>query len=416
MLVGGAGDDRLVAGAGVDELRGGAGADSLDVTGKAIVTDTIDGGEGVDTLTVSNGQDLSGATLSGVEVIVGAGTIRLTVEQLSQLTELRGVNVRLIGDDTNFETPATLSLTNGAWVALTNGTILGTDGDDVLAAGAGDQAFALGVGDDTIDGGAGYNTVQVSGSADAFFWTVNSNGEVVLTDLVNDSGDLVDGSDEGTDTLTNIQAIRYVNPVTGEATVFELDDHGNSPDAGNKQIQFGEVVSGRANFYGDNDYFTIQMPDSGDYHLASYGDREFSLYIGNENYYASRQGQTYSFTGDSELRSIAVNSNELYLDANNPRASQGYSFAIRRILNGTNANDTLTAGANFEYLDGALGDDVLIGSDRSDILNGGEGNDVLTGGLGNDWLEGGNGGANVAVFSGTRAEYNLEWSSGYRNL
>ena len=186
MLVGGAGDDRLVAGTGVDELRGGAGADSLDVTGKAIVTDIIDGGEGVDTLTVSNGQDLSGATLSGVEVIVGAGTIRLTVEQLSQLTELRGVNVRLIGDDTNFETPATVSLTNGAWVALTNGTILGTDGDDVLSAGAGDQAFALGAGDDTIDGGAGYNTVQVSGSADAFFWTVNSNGEVVLTDLVND--------------------------------------------------------------------------------------------------------------------------------------------------------------------------------------------------------------------------------------
>ena len=85
-------------------------------------------------------------------------------------------------------------------------------------------------------------------------------------------------------------------------------------------------------------------------------------------------------------------------------------------MNGTNDNDTLTAGANYEYLDGALGDDVLIGSDRSDILNGGEGNDVLTGGLGNDWLDGGNGGANVAVFSGTRAEYNLEWLSGNQSL
>ena len=141
-----------------------------------------------------------------------------------------------------------------------------------------------------------------------------------------------------------------------------------------------------------------------------------SVNIANQNYNATGEGRTYSLTGDAELQNIAVTSNALGLDSNSPRASRGYSFTIRRILNGTNDNDTLTAGANYEYLDGALGDDVLIGSVRSDILNGGEGNDVLTGGLGNDWLDGGNGGANVAVFSGTRAEYNLEWLPGNQSL
>ncbi|MDC1479889.1 hypothetical protein N8214_10760 [Pseudomonadales bacterium] len=318
--------------------------------------------------------------------------------------------------DAWFQNKAELVINRIDQSLVSGNTVYGTTGNDSLSAGAGNQSLIAGLGDDTIDGGAGYNTVQVTGSADAFYWTANADGQIILSDIVVSDDDPVDGSDEGTDTLTNVQAIRYINPVTGETTVFELDDYGNSPDVGNRQIQFGEVVSGRANYYGDNDYFTMQITNSGDYHLTSYGDREFSLNIGNEYYYASRQGQTYSLTGDAELQNIAVTSNALGLDSNNPRASRGYSFTIRRILSGTNGDNELIAGSDYEYLDGGLGADVLIGSDRSDILNGGEGNDVLTGGLGNDWLEGGNGDANVAVFSGTRAEYHLEWLSGNQNL
>ena len=412
VLIGGAGDDRLVAGAGVDELHGGEGADSLDVTGKTVVTDIIDGGEGEDTLTVADGQDLSGATLSGIEMIAGEGTIRLTVAQLSLLNEVRGVNVHLIGEDAGFQTPSTIALTQGAWVALADGTILGSEGDDVLSAGAGDQVFALGVGDDVIDGGSGYNTIQVSGSADAFYWTINSSGEVVLTDLVTGSEDPIDGSDEGTDTLTNVQAIRYLNPVTGEAVVFELDDHGNSPDSGNQQIGFGEIVSGRANFYGDEDYFTIDLPDSGEYVFTGLSGNNFNVQINGSNFTVDNNNRTYTLAGDSDPQDVGVHIN---LSSNSPRNSEAYSFVIRRALEGSDEAETLNAGDAYEYIHAGEGSDIVVGSVRSDLLYGGGGNDVITGGVGDDWIYG-QSGQDVAVFAGNRDEYEISWSNGNQNL
>ncbi|MDC1514410.1 hypothetical protein N8456_09995, partial [Porticoccaceae bacterium] len=414
VLIGGAGDDRLVAGVGVDALHGGEGADSLDVTGKAVVTDIIDGGEGEDTLTVADGQDLSGASLSGIEIIAGEGTIRLTVTQLSILSELRGVNVHLIGEDAGFQTPSTIALTQGAWVALADGTILGSEGDDVLSAGAGDQVFALGAGDDVIDGGSGYNTVQVSGLEDAFYWTINSSGEVVLTDLVTGSDDPIDGSDEGTDTLTNVQAIRYLNPVTGEAVVFELDDHGNSPDAGNQQIGFGEIISGRANFYGDKDYFTIDLPDSGEYIFTGLSGNNFNVQINGSNVYVDNSNRTVTLAGDSDIQDVGIHVN---LNSNSPLNSAAYSFVIRRALEGTDGSDlALVAGDTFEYVDAGDGDDVIVGSARSDLLYGGDGNDVITGGAGDDWIYGQAGAQDIAVFSGNREDYEIEWSNGNQNL
>ena len=414
VLIGGAGDDRLVAGAGVDELHGGEGADSLDVTGKAVVTDVIDGGEGEDTLTVADGQDLSGASLSGIEIIAGEGTIRLTVAQLALLSEVRGVNVHLIGEDAGFQTPSTIALTQGAWVALADGTILGSTGNDSLSAGSGDQVFALGAGDDVIDGGSGYNTVQVSGLEDAFYWTINSSGEVVLTDLVTGSEDPIDGSNEGTDTLTNVQAIRYVNPVTGEAEVFELDDHGNSPDAGNQQIGFGEIIAGRADFYGDKDYFTIDLPDSGEYVFTGLSGNNFNVQINESNVYVDNSNRTVTLAGDSDIQDVGVH---VSLNSNAPLNSAAYSFVIRRALEGTNGSDlALVAGDAYEYIDAGDGDDVIVGSARSDLLYGGDGNDVITGGAGDDWIYGQGGAQDIAVFTGNRDEYEIEWSGGNQNL
>ena len=90
---------------------------------------------------------------------------------------------------------------------IDNDSITGTAGNDTLGGGAGNDTIISGVGNDTVDGGAGYNTLRVQGSADAFYWTVNAAGAVLLTDAITDPADLIDGSNEGTDTLTNIQAI-----------------------------------------------------------------------------------------------------------------------------------------------------------------------------------------------------------------
>jgi len=44
-----------------------------------------------------------------------------------------------------------------------------------------------------------------------------------------------------------------------------------------------------------------------------------------------------------------------------------------------------------------------------DWILGQTGNDVITGGESDDYIDGGEGTANVAVLSGNRAEYDIEW-------
>ena len=123
-------------------------------------------------------------------------------------------------------TTTTISGTSG------NDSLTGSSADDSILGLAGNDTLLGGLGNDTLDGGAGYNVVRVVGSADAYGWNVNSLGAVLLTDTVVNPADLVDGSNEGTDTLLNIQAIEYVLPNGVVESTFVLDDHSNAPAAG----------------------------------------------------------------------------------------------------------------------------------------------------------------------------------------
>ncbi len=60
-------------------------------------------------------------------------------------------------------------------------------------------------------------------------------------------------------------------------------------------------------------------------------------------------------------------------------------------------------------LTGGTGDDTLLGTSGDDSILGLAGDDTLIGSEGDDTLDGGDGTANVAVFSGNRAEYMVSW-------
>ncbi len=296
-------------------------------------------------------------------------------------------------------------------------TITGLAGNDSLLGGAGNDTLIGGAGNDTVDGGSGYNTYVVTGGADAFYWTVNASGEVLLTDSVTEPSDPIDGSNEGVDTLRNIQAIQYVRPDGTVESTFVVDDFGNAPDEGNYQIQYGVWVNGRANFYGDLDYFKLQTT-AGQKVVVSMGsgstwgylpESASSYYLqGNWAIINNWQSKTWIYTSTG-LQDVYFRSEEL--SATSPMTSKGYSFILRRELDGTNGNDALVAGSDYEHLVGGVGSDTLTGSDRSDYLDGGADNDLLTGGKGNDGLDGGAGTANVAVFSGNKADYSTTWLS-----
>ena len=186
LLIGLDGDDRLVAGTGVDNLQGGTGNDVLDVRGQAVVLDRISGGEGADTLLVEDGQDLTGAAISGIEVLRGEGVVRLTAEQVVQFREIVGVSVQIeiVGD---FKAPASLILVNGATLLLGNydseligsSGILGSIGNDRVEGSAADDAIYGGRGSDALYGRGG-NDLLDGGKGTDFVSGGDGNDVIVV--------------------------------------------------------------------------------------------------------------------------------------------------------------------------------------------------------------------------------------------
>jgi len=301
-------------------------------------------------------------------------------------------------------------------------SIGGSDGNDFLAGAGRNDTLLGGLGNDTIDGGSGYNTYRIYGTIDAFYWSINANGQLVLTDTVTDGIDAIDGSDQGVDTLTNIQLLEFLNPYGAVSTTFQVDDYSNAADPGNMQIQYGVWVTGRANYYGDTDWFKLDTVAGQKVHLSG-GSSSSNGYVTDSRGGSAIQGSDgYIANGtDNTLTFIASGTSDIqfwnpWMSSTTPMASKGYSFILRRQLDGTDGADNLVAGSDYEYLVGGLGNDTLSGSDRSDKLLGGDGNDLQVGGKGNDEIDGGSGTANVAVFSGNKADYTGTWTGGNLSL
>ena len=214
VLEGKAGADTLVSGAGSDELYGGEGDDRLDVSNKDQVSDIVSGGSGTDTLLVSDGQNLTGATLTGLEVLSGTGTVTMSAEQVGLFKEIRGVSVQLTGDAQSYEMPSTLRLLQGAEVLLPDvdsdlvgsGGLIGSVKDDLLAGSAASDTLRGGRGADRLVGGDGNDTLIGGKGTDQHIGGAGDDTIIVGGDQFTDnnreiSGELISGG-EGADTLT----------------------------------------------------------------------------------------------------------------------------------------------------------------------------------------------------------------------
>jgi Ca2+-binding RTX toxin-like protein len=294
-------------------------------------------------------------------------------------------------------------------------SISGLAGADSITAGAGNDTILGGAGNDIIDGGSGFNRYVVIGTADAYSWAINANSQLILTDEETNSSNLLDGTNEGVDTLRNIQVIEYRLPDGTKESEFQVDDFSNAVDAGNYQIQYGVWVNGRSNYFGDQDYFKLQTT-SGQKVVLS-GSTGGGAHLSESPNSYSIQGQYAYIGGDREFTWSATNNLDILAWSNNlnlssPMASAPYSFVFRRAQVGTDAAERLVAGDIYEHLTGGLGNDTLVGSARSDYLNGGADNDLITGGSGNDVIDGGEGAVNIATFTGNKSDYNITWDGG----
>jgi len=294
--------------------------------------------------------------------------------------------------------------------------ITGTTGNDTLAGGLGNDTIVGGIGSDIIDGGAGINTYVIQGNADAFARRVVYDVSTGLafwqiTDLVVGGLDLPNASDEGIDKLVNIQKIRFVLPDGTLDSEVVIDDFANSADVANQEIQYGSWINGRINYYGDTDWLRLSETAGQKYVVfVGVADTPIGYPTVYDNQNINNNTQLNYTPTTTQARDIQISPYIWGQSTSSSNSSSAYSFVLRRQLDGTTGNDTLDADSNYEYLVGGAGDDTLNGSVRSDYLSGGDGNDVLTGGAGNDDFDGGTGNANVAVFSGNKAEYSFQWA------
>jgi Ca2+-binding RTX toxin-like protein len=150
VMDGGDGDDVLQGADGPDVLAGGAGADRLDGQGSA---DHLDGGDGDDTLAGGDGADVlaGGPGRDTVSYADAPGAVRASVDGVANdgapgegdmiAADVEAL-VGSLGDDVLAAGPAGTSLQ-------------GSDGNDVLEGGAGPDALDGGPGDDLLRGGGG---------------------------------------------------------------------------------------------------------------------------------------------------------------------------------------------------------------------------------------------------------------------
>ena len=307
-VYGEAGDDRLFGDGGNDEIFGGDGADLL--TG-GVGNDVLDGGDGRDTAVFSGARSAyTISTTNGVTTVNGPdGVDRLTnIERLQFSDGAFDLAGNRLPNEIN-GTPNADTLSGGA-------------GADMILAGDGDDLITGGPGSDIIDGGAGVDTAIFAIGPVPYTVTVSNDVVTVV-------------SGEGTDTLTNVERLRFGNI---ELAVSALG--GGTALIGTTT---GETLTGGA---GDD------------------------LLVG--------------LAGNDILNGGAGSDT-----ANYANASAGVTARIdlqTASNDGDGGSDTFTS---IENLTGSAFNDLLIGNGAANVLIGGAGRDVILGGGGDDIISGG---------------------------
>ena len=197
VLEGGAGNDAITLGTGAENISGGAGNDTFTLGGNLQLTDTLDGGDGTDTLVTGNitSHTIFGG-VSNIEVIKVSGDgIDITAA-----ADLGGATTFDLSGDGQNELTLTSTATT-AWTADTTVTFGATEdsggNDDKIVNSANVTLTVSGRDDDfdaatTITGGTGTDTLKITATGDL---TGANLGAVTNVEKV----DVVDAVTAGTD-------------------------------------------------------------------------------------------------------------------------------------------------------------------------------------------------------------------------
>ncbi|MFS2179063.1 metal-binding protein [Rhizobium pisi] len=399
-ITGGSGNDKLIGGDGNDwitdggfpiflpgpdggfqpehiDIDAGAGDDSIFIhRGASMISGTIDGGSGIDTLQASL---LQGLTIKNIEILdVGISPVSGSSAQFESFDKIVGF------DSPFFTTTPSLTVTDSAHLDLSdelgargafitgydgvdaktgsgNDEFSGTDandifdgsgGNDIINGNDGNDKLTGGAGNDMINGGNGIDTAVFSGNFANYSLAIDNGSRVVTSAL------------EGKDTLTDVEFARFADGVYNFATetftvngpgpgtpLNILDTHGATITKTGAEFEAYDVIR-------DSDInplvpVTLVISDSGTVDLSD------ELGSGSANVTGS--------SGDNIITTGAGHDN----------------------IDGGDGNDTLNGGDGDDLIQGGVGNDTLHGGDGNDTLWGDAGNDVIRGGAGNDTISDG---------------------------
>ncbi len=250
-------------------------------------------------------------------------------------------------------------------------------GNDSLDGGNGDDRLHGGPGDDMLAGGDGTDTAVYPGNRSRYAVAEDPAAPGTYT-----VSDLDPGASEGTDTLTGVEFLQFgaAAPVpveapgaanapptlTGPATVSALD--------GGPAVTLPLTVGDP-----DGDPITVEVVDA-----PTAGTLELVT--------VPWHSAIYEPDGSASTDSFKLRAKDPYGGESDFVVTVGIGLFIE----GTDANNILSGGAQ---------NDVIIGYGGNDTLEGNGGDDRLSGGAGDDIISGGDGMADTAVYPGPRRRY-----------
>ena len=434
-LIGGAGDDLLAGGGGTDVIDGGLGSDTnsfegiglgvtatvaADGTGTAVYGAINESFTGIENLTGSDNDDVLTATGVAANVLLGGdgndilagggGTDVIDGGAGIDTNSFQGIGFGVTAT-VNADGTGTASYgpVNETFAGIEN--LTGSDNDDVLTAtgvaantllgGDGNDILAGGGGTDVIDGGAGIDTNSFQGIGFGVTATVNADGTGTA------SYGPVNESFTGIENLTGSEN-DDVLIATGAAANVLRGEGGDDILAGGGGT---DVIDGGAGI--DTNSFqgigfgvtaTVNADGTG---TASYGPVNES-FTGIENLTGSDNDDVLTATGVAANTLLGGDGDDILAGGggtdvidggagNDTNSFQGIGFGVTATVN---ADGTGTASygpvnetfAGIENLTGSENDDVLTATGAvANVLRGEGGDDILAGGGGTDVIDGGAG-------------------------
>ena len=260
-----------------------------------------------------------------------------------------------------------------------NDLLTGSSSADSLNGGLGADTLNGGPGADTLNGGSGNDVALFSGASSGYRLSYRS-GATTVQDIDPTN------SDEGTDTLSQIETLRFsdidIGLVDGLKYIASYSDlinaFGTNADAGISHYLQSGVHEGRAATF-DALKYTASYADL----IAAFGT---DLTTAETHYIQSgmHEGRVASFDASFYLAKYA----DLRATFNTDTDAATRHYIASGSREGRSADSS--------------GNDLLTGSSSADTLKGGMGDDSLNGGSGDD----------VALFSGVSAGYKLSYHAG----